>query len=66
MDKRLHMAVALNFGVDVPPGEANHEERASLTIPADITLLRIAPHMHLLGRDITVTATFPDGSAGCW
>lgn len=62
VDKRLHMAVALNFGVDVPAGEANHEEQASLTIPADITLLRLAPHMHLLGRDITVSATFPDGA----
>ena len=62
VDKRLHMAVALNFGVRVPPGESNHEERASLTVPADITVLRLAPHMHLLGRDITVTATFPDGS----
>src|SRR6185369_4555530 len=27
------------------------------------TLLRIAPHMHLLGREMTVTATLPDGSS---
>jgi len=61
-DKQLHMAVALNFDLRIPPNESHHEERASLTIPADITLLRIAPHMHLLGHDMSVTATLPDGT----
>jgi hypothetical protein len=62
VDKQLHMAVALNFDLRIPPNESRHEERASLTVPADITLLRIAPHMHLLGHDISVTAALPDGS----
>ena len=62
VDKQLHMAVALNFDLRIPPNQSRHEERASLTIPADITLLRIAPHMHLLGHDMSVTATLPDGT----
>jgi hypothetical protein len=63
VDKQLHMAVALNFDLRIPPNASHHEVRASLTIPADITLLRIAPHMHLLGHDIAVTATLPDGTS---
>jgi mono/diheme cytochrome c family protein len=63
VDKRLNMAVALNPGVRIPPGAVGHEERATLTIPQDITLIRIAPHMHLIGKDIAVTATFPDGAS---
>jgi hypothetical protein len=31
-------------------------------LPAPITVLDVIPHMHLLGHDMTVTATFPDGS----
>ena len=55
------MAVALQTGLEVPAGAANHEERAALRIPADITLVRIAPHMHLIGTDIAVDAVLPDG-----
>lgn len=62
VDKRMNMGVVINPNVRIPPGEAHHEEHATLTIPQDITLVRIAPHMHLIGKDMTVTATFPDGS----
>src|SRR5207302_246138 len=49
VDKRLNMAVVINPGVRIQPNEARHEEIATLTIPQDITLIRIAPHMHLIG-----------------
>ena len=29
--------------------------------PIDLEVIGIAPHMHLLGRDMKVTATLPDG-----
>jgi mono/diheme cytochrome c family protein len=62
VDKRLHMAVALNTGLEIPAGAATHEERAILKLPTDVTLVRIAPHMHLLGKDISVDAVLPDGA----
>jgi mono/diheme cytochrome c family protein len=62
VDKRLHMAVALNPGLEIPAGAAGHEERATLKIPADVTLVRIAPHTHLIGKDISVDAVLPDGA----
>jgi hypothetical protein len=63
VEKRLNMAVALNLNLRIVAGAKSHEERATLAIPQDITLLRIAPHMHLLGKEMTVTVTLPDGTS---
>jgi len=49
------------LNLNIPPGEAEHRVRTSLTLPVDVTLMGIAPHMHLLGRQMKVTATRPDG-----
>ena len=43
----------------IAPGNAHYQTHADLTIPADATLLEVMPHMHLLGRTMTVTATPP-------
>ena len=42
-------------------GAKRHEVRAEATIPVDVTVTGVAPHMHLLGREIKFTATKPDG-----
>ena len=47
----------------IAPGDAHYTTHADLTVPADATLLEVMPHMHLLGRTMTVTATRPDGTA---
>jgi hypothetical protein len=48
----------------IPAGAPQHEVRASYTIPPGRNLhaVGISPHMHLLGRSMKVTATYPDGS----
>jgi peroxiredoxin len=51
----------MNTDLDVPAGEAAHLHRASLVLPVDVTLLDTAPHMHLLGRAVSASATRPDG-----
>lgn len=61
VDKPLHIFPLQNFGLLIPPGDKNYAIRANLPVPADATLLTIAPHMHLLGRQMTVTATLPNG-----
>ncbi len=45
----------------LPAGQANTEVKANWQVPVDVTALGIAPHMHLLGHDMTMTATLPDG-----
>jgi thiol-disulfide isomerase/thioredoxin len=47
--------------VDIPAGEPLHEMTNSVTVPSDITLVSVLPHMHLLGKELKVTATLPDG-----
>lgn len=49
-------------GMKIPAGADNHEVRASLVLPVDVLAITITPHMHLLGKDMRVTATLPDGT----
>jgi mono/diheme cytochrome c family protein len=64
----LHWNAVVQQGLYLPPGAANHEVEAGWKeplfgwkVPVDVTALAVTPHMHLLGRDMTMTATFPDG-----
>ncbi|HVT80166.1 MAG TPA: redoxin domain-containing protein [Phycisphaerae bacterium] len=47
--------------INIPPGESNYIRTATIVAPLDLTLRGITPHMHMLGREMKVTATFPDG-----
>lgn len=49
-------------GMRIPAGAENHEVKTSLVMPVDMVGMEITPHMHLLGTDMKVTATFPDGT----
>jgi hypothetical protein len=62
IDKQLRVAPIANPGIRIPAGNKNYQARASMTSPADISVLQVTPHMHLLGRDIAVNATLPDKS----
>lgn len=48
--------------IDIPPGEDRYKITSSIDIPTDITLVSLLPHMHLIGREMKLTATLPDGS----
>jgi hypothetical protein len=53
----------VNTTFEIPAGAARHTVTASLTIPLPIRarVRAIIPHMHLLGREIRVELTRPDG-----
>jgi hypothetical protein len=53
--------VLINDDVDIAPGDANYSLHASHTLKRDVDVVGLFPHMHLLGRTVTTTATFPDG-----
>ncbi len=59
---RLRLIVMSNNKIDIPPGEADFEVTKSLTLPNEVDLYGVFPHMHLLGRTMRVTATLPDGT----
>ena len=64
VDKRVRAIPVMNRTFLIPAGEGRHEVRASYTVPMGRNLhaIGIAPHMHLLGREMKVTATYPDGT----
>jgi len=62
IDKRMRNAALGNVIIAIKPGDAHYEVKASLTVPADVTVYDVLPHMHWLGHDMTVTATLPDGT----
>jgi hypothetical protein len=63
IDKRVRIIPIFNAGFLIPAGAARHEVRASYTLPPtwNVHAIAISPHMHLLGREMKVTATSPDG-----
>ena len=61
LKKEVAAALAGNLGFTIPPNAANHELRAVYVADQDITIVSFFPHMHLRGRDMTMTATFPGG-----
>ena len=42
-------------------GASHIEAKASWTVPVDVIAFACAPHMHLLGHDMTMSLRFPDG-----
>lgn len=47
----------------IPAGAEAHAVTAELTLPEDVQLHAIQPHMNHLGRQLRVDAHFPDGEA---
>jgi hypothetical protein len=56
----LHWSTASNSEFVLPAGESNVEVRASWSIPADVEVVAVSPHMHLLGRDMRMMVTLPN------
>jgi hypothetical protein len=59
--REVRTGMVLNTGFAIPAGEANHEVAAEATFSEDIKVWSMHPHMHLRGKDMTYTATYPDG-----
>jgi mono/diheme cytochrome c family protein len=46
----------------IAAGDDAYKVTASFTTPIRMEITEVAPHMHLLGKEMKVTATLPDGS----
>ena len=47
--------------IHLDAGQDRVEVRARWTVPVDVEVLSVVPHMHQLGRDMEVTVTSPNG-----
>lgn len=55
-------AMVANVDLHIPAGAKRHRHTATYTLPVDTTVLDVTPHMHVLGREMKVQATKPDGT----
>jgi hypothetical protein len=62
IDKRMRWEAMSNLLINIPAGEKNYKLTADMDITSPVTLHDVIPHMHLLGHDMKVTATLPDGT----
>lgn len=52
-----------NYEMDIAAGDQNYRRTTSYTLPKEVLLVGVVPHMHLLGKSMRVTATMPDKTA---
>ncbi len=57
----LRSQPVLNLRIRIPAGAASHRETAAWTLPEDMLVNSATPHMHLLGKEMRMVATLPDG-----
>lgn len=62
VDKEIHVASLINAGFHLKAGNSHQEVKASMTVAAPVHVWAVFPHMHLLGREMKMTAELPDGS----
>ena len=48
--------------IDIPAGAANHVVEESYVLPVDVSAVSVYPHAHYLAREMSGTATLPDGT----
>jgi hypothetical protein len=61
VDKVITTTAAFDTRFTIPPNAPNHEVKASFLFEEDCHIVALSPHMHLRGKDIVYTATYPDG-----
>jgi hypothetical protein len=59
--REIRTGLILNAGFAIPPGAGHHEVAAEASFSEDVKIWSLHPHMHLRGKDMTYTATYPDG-----
>jgi tetratricopeptide (TPR) repeat protein len=52
-----------NQDIDIRAGDGNYVATDSFVLPVDIEVLAVQPHAHYLARDVSGTATLPDGTS---
>ncbi|MFT3725458.1 MAG: redoxin domain-containing protein [Hyphomonadaceae bacterium] len=51
----------LDFNIEIPAGDAHHQEMAYIAFPEDALLLGLTPHAHARGASSKVSIEYPDG-----
>jgi len=60
-ERRVMSMLAANYFLRIPAGNPNYEVHSRLTLPLDVKLVNLLPHMHLRGKDFEFKAVYPTG-----
>ena len=52
-----------NQRIDIPSGDEHYVASDSFVLPVDVEVLAVQPHAHYLAREVSGTATLPDGTS---
>lgn len=61
LKKEITGQFAGTISFEIPPGAKDYKLSAKTVIDEDINLVSLFPHMHMRGKSMKYTATFPDG-----
>lgn len=61
-EKELKVFGLANPKIEIPPGDDNYKNTAEITLPFDIALTGLMPHMHVRGKACQYIAELPDGT----
>ena len=61
-DRRVITMAAIDFQLNIPPGEANHVSKAKTPNFYESTLISFFPHMHVRGKAFEYEVVMPDGT----
>ncbi len=61
LKKEVVAALAGTFNFSIPPQTPDYEMRGAYIADQDINIVSLFPHMHLRGKDMMITATYPGG-----
>jgi hypothetical protein len=55
----------VDFGISLPPGDADITHSVAVRVPVDATIIGVAPHMHLLGTSMRMDLVRSTGARAC-
>ncbi|HTG15288.1 MAG TPA: thiol-disulfide isomerase [Blastocatellia bacterium] len=62
-DKMVNTKTVSNYHFQIPAGDPNHEVTSCFTLKEDAHITSLMPHMHVRGKDMKITAYYPDGKS---
>ncbi len=61
--ERVHSLTITNVKLLIPPGVADYPVQADLSLPRDVKLVSLNPHMHLRGKSFDFRVVYPTGES---
>ncbi|MDF1811927.1 MAG: hypothetical protein P1V20_06925 [Verrucomicrobiales bacterium] len=62
VDIQMPEMFGIGAGIKIPAGETNYQIEHEITLPVDCEAIAVGGHAHYLGKEVKLTARYPDGA----